>query len=113
MLDADLFFDFDLHRKSVGVPSRLPMHLISAHGLVPAERILQRPRHHMVNSRFAVCRGRAFVKCIERFSLAGGNASVEDIILFPEFQNFFFDCRVLNFVCEFFKHVITVVPLLS
>ena len=60
--DAQCLLHAQFHRQSVGVPSGLPLYLISLHGLVAAEDVLDGAGHHVVDARHTVGRGRPFIE---------------------------------------------------
>ena len=86
--NAESLFHTQLHGKSVRVPSGLTLHLISFHGLVATESILDGTRHHVVDARHTVCRGRTFIKHKRRTPFTFRHTLGEHIVFIPFFQHF-------------------------
>ena len=52
--DTEHLLYAQLYRQTMGIPSRFTTNLIALHRLKAAERILNRTRHHVVNTRHTV-----------------------------------------------------------
>ncbi len=74
--DPQLLFHFDLYRQSVGVPTGLPLDLITLHGLVSQDGVLQGPGHNVVDARLAVGSRRSFIEHEGRHVCPGLDAFV-------------------------------------
>ena len=55
LCDAEFLLHTELHRESVGVPTRLALHLEALHGLIAVDGIFQCASHHMVDAWMTVC----------------------------------------------------------
>ena len=99
------FFHLQLYRQTVGIPAGLAQHLHALHRAVAREQILEHARFDVADVRLAVGRGRAVVEreYIRAFALIDG--FLEDVILFPEVQNFFFARQKVKIRRDLFKHV--------
>ena len=84
--DAELLFHAQLHRESVGVPSRFPLHTVSFQRLEPAENVLDGPRHHVVNARLSVGRRGAFKKHIGLVRGPAVHALLEGVFAVPQLE---------------------------
>ncbi len=80
---AELLFDFDLDRQTVGVPAGLTVDLVALHGLVAADAVFQRTRDDVVDARFAVRCGRPFIEDEGRLAFSGCDALAEKILFLP------------------------------
>ena len=90
-IESESFFYLQLHRKTVRVPATLATHMKASHRFVARNSIFKRARFKMVNSGFAVCRRRTFVKYKLPFWVFGARkCCVKNIVLFPKFENLFF-----------------------
>ena len=110
-LDADFFFHFQLYRKSVRVPSGLSGHLVSLHGAVARNHILDNTGEHMTDVRLAVCRRRSVIEHIGRTPFPLLYAFFKDMVFFPEFLGFCFPIHKIQVGIYFLIH--ESVPLLS
>ncbi len=88
--DAERLLDFDLHRQTVRVPSRLPRDVEPAHRAMPAEEILQRAREHVVDARPSVGRRRALEEHELRRIFAGRERPAKEILARPPREHFLF-----------------------
>jgi hypothetical protein len=83
VLEPEHLLDFNLHRKSVRIPSRFSGDPVSFHRLVPADQVLQRATHDMMNTRFAVRRWRTLVERKDLLPVAQLYAAAKDIVSVP------------------------------
>ena len=81
--DAQVLFYAKLYGEAVRIPSGLALHAIALHRLITTEKIFDRTSHHVMDARVAVSRGRAIIKDIVGFSLAGAYAFVKKVLLQP------------------------------
>ncbi len=88
--DAQLLLHLNLHRQPVGIPTGLAVDLISLHGLVPADTVLQSARQYMVDPRFAISRGGTFVKDEPGSTLALRHTALLHVLPGPIGKDFFF-----------------------
>ena len=86
-LDAQLALHLELDRQAVGVPARLAVDLVAAHGLVAREDVLEDPREHVVGARPPVCGRRTLVEDELRAALAPADRLVEDVALAPALEH--------------------------
>ena len=81
--DAEHLLHAQLHRQTVRVPARLAAYLITLHGLEAAERILDRTRHNVVNTRHTVRRRRTFEEQELRMSFPRTHTLLKQLFCFP------------------------------
>ena len=81
--NTQFLLDTQLHRKSVGIPSRLAVNLESLHSLVSVECILNTTCEDVVNTRVSVCRWRPLKEDKLRAAFTLINRLVEDVVLLP------------------------------
>ena len=89
-VQSQKFLYFQLYRQTVGIPAGFTVYLKSLHGLIAADRILQRSGHYVMDARLSVGRWRSLVKDEFRLSFSCCNALVQQVLFFP-----FFDLLVL------------------
>ena len=82
--NAQCFFHTQFHRKPVRVPTGFARHAIAAHGFVAVKHILDRAAQYVMNARFAIGRGRAFVENKSAVFGAVFNAAAENIFFVPK-----------------------------
>ncbi len=97
-LDADVFLGdaqfrlyFQLDGQAVGVPAAFAFYALTLKGLVAAENVFDGAGHDVVNARQAVGRRRAFVKHEGVIGVPLLDAAGEDVLPFPEGQDFLID----------------------
>ncbi len=81
--NAQFLFHSDFHGKSMGIPSCLPRHPESPHGLIAVDGILDGTRQDMVYSRMAVSRRRSFKENKFRTPFSFIYRAMEDIFFLP------------------------------
>ena len=85
--EAKFLFDFQFHRKTVGVPAAFAKAAITLHGAVAANHVLEHAGQDVMDAGAAVGSGRPFVEhekgCIG--SLRFGTA--KDVVVLPVLQN--------------------------
>ena len=92
------------HGQSVCVPAGLTVHLEALHCLITVESILECTPENMVNAGMTVSRRRTFEENKLWITVTLSNGTVENIILFPLFQNLIVDlCQVKTIM--FSKHL--------
>ena len=104
VLQPKLLLDFDFDGQAVRVPAGFAMNLESAHGLIAADQIFDRPGENVVDAGFAVRGRRAFVERVVGRILAGFDAFLEDSVLFPVVENLLFEIRQAHFVGYRLEH---------
>ena len=104
-LDADLFLNFQLHRKSVGVPAGLSGDLISLHRAVTRHHVLDDSCQNMTDVRLSISRGRAVIEHICRAALALLHALFKNLIVLPEFQCVVFSLHEIQVRIYLFVHL--------
>jgi len=83
------FLHTQFHWQAVGIPTRFAFHAVAFQGVKPAENIFDRPRHHVVDPRFAIGGWRAFKKHVGTVFRSRINAALERVfIAFPTLQDF-------------------------
>ena len=82
--DSESFFHAELHRKSVGVPAGLALHLIALHRFEAAGDVLDGAGHDMVYARHAVGRRWTFEEYERRAAFALGHAGLEETVAVPD-----------------------------
>ena len=90
--DAEFLLHSQLYGKSVGIPSRLSVHLESLHRFVAAKGVLDGTCHHVVNAGMSVGRGRSLEEYVGRTVCALRDAAVEKVHLVPLGKHFHVDC---------------------
>ncbi len=104
--DTEHLLHTEFHRQSVGVPTRLALHLITLHGLVAAECILDSTRQYVMNTRHTVCRGGSLKEQELRVSLACRDTLVEQVFFLPVCQHLAAQFRQIQlFVLVKFLHI--------
>ena len=104
-VEAELFFHLDLHRKPMGIPARLAQHVVTLHGLIARDDILDRAREHMADVRLSVCRRRPVKEGIRLCALSQAHAFLEDLLLLPKREHFFLARDKIQLARYFFVHV--------
>ena len=84
LADADLFLDFQLHRKTVGVPAGLSGDLLALHRMVAGDHVLDDTRLDVPDVRLSVGGRRTIVEHVDRMTLILLYALLEDSVLLPE-----------------------------
>ena len=103
--DADLLLDFQLYRKTVGVPAGLSRHLVSLHGAVAGNHILDDSGQHMADMGLSVGRRRSVIKHVDRIILAVFDTLLENAVLFPELYDLLFFFHVISVRRDFVVHI--------
>ena len=89
--DMQCLFHTQFHRQSVSIPSGLTLYLEPFHGFIAAESIFNGTRHHVVNTRHTIGRGRSFIKHERRTSFTFCHTLGENIVFIPLLQHIFID----------------------
>ena len=84
-VQAELLLHLDLDRQSVGIPARLTRYLISLHGPVSRNHILDNTGQDMADMRLAIGRRRSVIECVFRSLLTAFHALLENVVVQPEF----------------------------
>ena len=82
--DAELLFDLDLDRETVGVPAGAPGYVVTAHRPVAQEHILHDSGEHVTGVGHAIRRWWALVEDEGLFRLAAFQGLLENASVFPE-----------------------------
>ena len=101
--DAEFLLDRQLNRQTVRIPTRFALHALPFHRMKTTKQILNRPRHHMVNTGLPVGRRRPLVKDVGIVFRAFVDAAFKDFIFFPKRQDVFIDVGKVEFFV-FFVH---------
>ena len=104
-VQSQCFLNFQFHRKTVCVPSGFSRHHAAFHRAVSRDHILDDTSEHMADMRFSICCRRSIVKDIIRTSLSLFDTLLEDVILVPEFFNFFLSGDEVHIRGYFLVHV--------
>ena len=99
------FFNFQFHRKSVGIPSGFPRDHIPLHRAVTRDHVLDDTGQYMPDMRFPICCRRSVVENVVRTSFSFFDAFLKDMIFIPEFFNFFFSGDEIHIRRYFLVHV--------
>ncbi len=94
---VQLFFYLDLHGKSVGIPTGLPLYHITLHGLVTQHGVFQRPCHDVMNARTAVGRRRSFIEQEGRSSFSRCHAFFQQVFPIPPIRLLVLNLRYRSF----------------
>jgi len=92
-VQAEAFFDLNLHRQAVGIPAGLAFDPVALHGAQAADRILDGTGDDMMDARPAVGGRRAFEKDERSVFIAFRNAALKNPLFLPEFKDSLFDLR--------------------
>ena len=101
---SESFLHFKLHRQSVSVPSGLSRHLVSLHGAISRNHILDNTGEDMSDMRLAVGSRRAIIKHICRRVLPKFYALFEDIVIAPKILDFILAIDELHIRRDFLVH---------
>ncbi len=75
----------------MGIPTRFAVYLIALQSFKATENVLNRAAHNVMNTRFSVCGGRAFVEHKTFSAIAAANAFLKALILLPKLKDFLID----------------------
>ena len=89
-IKTKLLLYLQLYRKAMGIPACLTGNHISLHGTVSGDHILDNTCQHMPDMGLSVGSRRTVIKGIRRSFLTVFHTLFENVIVFPEFFNFFF-----------------------
>ncbi len=84
--NSELLLHAKFHRKSMGIPPGSTPHLISGLCLIPAYCILDRTRHHMMNTWHTIGRRRSFEENEFRCAFPQLQRSLKSRLLLPSFE---------------------------
>jgi len=101
---AQLLLHFNFHRQTMGIPAASPADMVSTHGFVARENVLECTRQDMVNTGSPIRSWRTFKENIflSPFPLLHG--FMEDVMGFPKSQNTFLQDCDIEFWGYGFKH---------
>ncbi len=85
--DSEILLYAKLNGESVGVPSRLALHVEALHCLVAAENIFDCACHDMMYARHSVCGGGTLVEYKRRVTFTQLHAACEYLLLAPLVKN--------------------------
>ena len=88
-VQPQLLLHLQLHRQTVGVPSRLPGHHIPLHGPVPGNHVLDGAGFHMSDVGHAVGGGGSVVEGVDRPLPAAVHALFKNVVVSPELFDLF------------------------
>ncbi len=89
--NTELFFNLQLHRKSVCIPASFAFYLETLQRFVTAEDIFYSAGHYVVNARCAIGRWRPFVEREGRRTFAKGHRFFKNLLSLPEIKDFICD----------------------
>ena len=89
-VDAEHLFNLKLNGETVSIPACLTGYHIALHCAVSGNHILDNSGQNVTDVGFAVCGGRAVIEGVGGAALSGFDASLENLIFFPEFKHSFF-----------------------
>ena len=85
--DAQFLLHAEFHGQTVGVPTGLTLHLIALHRFVTAERVLDCTCQHMMDTRHAVGRRRAFEEQERFVAFTHGYTLMKEVFFLPLLQH--------------------------
>ena len=103
-VEAEKLLHLQLHRQSVGIPSGLPGHIFSLHGLVAGNHILDDTGQHMADMGLAIGRGRSVIEGVGLTAFPVFHTLLENMILFPEILCGFLSLHKIHVRGNFFVH---------
>ena len=83
-VQAQFLLDLQLNRQTVRIPSGFPGHILSLHGMIARDHILDDARQHMSDMRLAVGCRRAVIKGIIGRAFPLLHTLLENVFLLPE-----------------------------
>lgn len=102
-IEAKFFFNLDLNRQAVGVPTFTATDdAMALHGPVAEDHILKRAANDMVQTRTTIGRRRAFIE--DKRPLAAGEGAFNDPIGMPPGQDLFLQPGKGNIRSDRFEH---------
>ena len=104
-VQAELFFDLELHGKTVRVPARLTQNVVALHRLIARDQVLDAAGEHMPDVRLAVCRGRTVKERKGRLALAPFHALFKDAVFLPKCQCFLLAGNKVHVCRNFLVHL--------
>ena len=87
---AKKLFNFKLHRQTMGVPAGFAQHIVSLHGAVAGDDVLDGAGEDVADVRLAVCRRRPVEERIGLGAAAQLHALFKDFVFLPERERFLF-----------------------
>ena len=103
-VDAQFLADFDLHRQTVRIPTRLSLAAEATHGFVTGEQVLDGTCQAVSGVRLAIGRRWSLVKDKRRTLGTLLERPFVDLLLFPECEDFFFEFRKADVLRNVRKH---------
>ena len=89
--------------ETVSIPACFARHVVTLHGLVAREDVLEAARQHMVNTRLAICRRWTFIETELRTTLGLLERLLKNVMLAPKIQHLFFEVWSVVSTLYFFK----------
>ena len=83
-LNADLFLNYQFHRQSVGIPPCLAGHILSLHGMIAGNHVLDHAGEHMSDVGLPVSGGRSVIERIRLTAFPLLHTLLKDTVFFPE-----------------------------
>ncbi len=102
--DADFLLDFELDRKTVGIPAGLSRDLFALHRMVSRNHILDDTGLNMADVRLSVRRRRPIVKHINRVSFVFLDTLLKNPVFLPELGGFFFPLNKIEIRIDLLIH---------
>src|SRR5690606_6245523 len=84
-------------------PAAAAQDVVTLHGLVAGEDVLEGARQHVMDAGPAVGRGRSFEEDVFGAALALAHAALKDVALAPELENFLLHLGVADAWFDFIK----------
>src|SRR5690606_19067696 len=84
--EAEFLLNLNFNGQAVCIPTAAAQAVISAHGLVAREHILERARQHMMAAGAAIRSRRAFIKHIGWAAFALFHCALKNAVELPETQ---------------------------
>ena len=103
-LDPDDLLDLNLDRKAVRIPSGFTRNILTLHGMVTRDHVLDDARQNVSDVRLAVRCRRSVKEHVRGISLSLFDALLKDIVVLPEFGGLFFPLNKIHVCFYFFIH---------
>ena len=94
-------FYFQLYRQAMGIPSGFSWNLIAFHRTVSGDHVLDDTGQDMTDMRLSICGRRAVIEHVYLIAFPFFHTFFKNMIVFPEFFNFFFSVHKVQ-ICGYF-----------
>ncbi len=104
-LDSDLLLDLELDRQTVGVPSGLSGHLLTLHGVVAGDHVLDDTCLDVADVGLAVGSRRSIIEHVNRMTFILLDTLLKDPVVVPELDGVLFPLNEIQVRVDFFIHL--------